>query len=136
MFFLIIYIRKSQKETVESYEVESFINTVLSYTTECADRYEPNYLTIKKLITSCDKKAVCTDNRPSCEVLEETLKGIIEESWRVNENTAIKGYELNITLSDENVIPNIKRGNVSNSYKEAGNSNLGNNIGIFLRVYY
>ena len=51
LIFLSFSLGKSEKETVESYEVESFIQSMSQYTTDCRDNLE--YVSIQKLIFDC-----------------------------------------------------------------------------------
>ena len=92
LIFLGFSLRSPQNETIESYEVESFIQAFLQYTTDCKDNLE--FLSIKKLIFACSDRETCLDRRDTCEVLDSTLKGILEESWKVGENLPYKGYTL------------------------------------------
>ena len=61
---------------------------------------------------------MCLDGRNSCEVLNSTLNGIVEESWKAGENYPVKGYELNITAQQKELIY-LKEGNISASYHSA-----------------
>lgn len=106
----------SQKELVESYEVENFIQTFLQYTTECEDNLE--YLSVQKLIFACEDNEVCLDGLGSCEVLEGVLTGMIEESWEVGEENVVKAYELKV-LSGEEEIFLLEDGEKTNNYKGA-----------------
>lgn len=116
LVFLAFSLNAPQKEAVESYEVESFINVFLQYTTDCAETYEPNYLSVQKLINSCNRGETCSDNRLSCEVLESTLTDIIEESWKTGEESPVKGYELKILSNSQDMLV-IRDGNQTSSYK-------------------
>jgi maltodextrin utilization protein YvdJ len=117
LVFLGFSLRGEQKESVESYEVESFIQSFLQYTTECkASNLE--YLTIQKLIFYCDEKRECSDGKNTCEVLKSNLKGIIEESWKVEEGSVVKGYELKIDKENSEILL-IEKGDKTNNYKSS-----------------
>lgn len=118
LVFLRISLRSPEKEGVESYEVESFIQAFLQYHTNCSETYEANYLSIRELIFSCDNAELCLDERDSCEVLESTLKEITEESWQVEGDRPVKGYELNITANGEEILA-FQEGEITNNYKGA-----------------
>ena len=94
LIFLGFALRGQEKETVESYEVESFIQSFLHYTSDCRDNLE--FLSVQKLISGCSNNVRCLDGRSTCEVLEPILKGIVEESWSTGADKPIKGYELRI----------------------------------------
>ena len=114
LFFLGFSLRDGQKQSVESYEIDSFIQGFLQYTTDCKDNSE--YLSVQKLIFECDNEFICLDERKACDVLNSTLKGIADESWKTGQDRPVKGYELTINVNEEELIV-FKKGNVTNSYK-------------------
>ena len=133
LFFLVFYLR-GERESVESYEANSFIQAFLHYTTNCENYRES--LSVQKLIFECERDFVCLDGRNSCGVLNSTLKGIVEESWKTGGNYPVKGYELNITTSQKELIY-FKEGNVSASYSGAKQDFLsgGIKVEIVFRAY-
>jgi len=134
LVFLGFSLRKPQTEQVESYEVESFIQASLQYTTDCRDNL--GYRSIQSLIFDCYNREKCLDERESCDVLEFNLREITEESWKI-ENRVIKGYELKI-ISDNEELLLIKQGNSTGNYKGAMQdfSKAGNLIEITFTAYY
>ncbi|MBA7653201.1 hypothetical protein ES703_61045 [subsurface metagenome] len=135
LFFLNFYIRSGEKESVESYEADSFIQAFLHYTTECEDYLE--YLSVQKLIFECNNDASCLDDRKACEILNSTLKGIVDESWPIGEDRPVKGYELKITANQEEVV-SFMEGNTTGNYKGAKQdfARSGDSIEILFRAYY
>ena len=135
LVFLSFSLRNSQKMEIQSYEVEGFIQAFLQHTSDCEDAFGP--LSVQKLIFSCDNKEICLDDRSTCEVINFTLKEICENSWKVGENTPIKGYELRI-ISAETEILLLEEGNVTQNYK--GGSQLfakrGKDYDVSFKVYY
>ena len=99
---------------VESYEVESFIDSMLQYTTSCENQLE--YLSIQKLIAYCENDEICLDGEDSCTVLNSTIKEIIKNGWNINEQSAVKAYEFDI-FNEEKQIFSIEKGNKTSSYK-------------------
>jgi len=130
LIFLGFTLLKPQKENIESYEVESFLDSMMQYTTDCSDNLER--LDIQGLITKCNRNQKCLDERESCDVLNETISNILKETWKI-ENSPVLGYELNI--SSEKEILFISKGNKTSNYKGAINM-LPNEIKIFFRAYY
>ena len=116
LVFLGFSLREEQKESVESYEVESFIQSFLQYTTDCRDNIE--YLTIQKLIFDCDEEKRCIDKRNTCQVLNSTLKEIIENGWKIGGGSAVRGYKLAILKEDSEMLL-IQKGNQTKNYKSA-----------------
>ena len=135
LFFINFYIRSGEKESVDNYEVDSFIQAFLHYTTDCEDYLE--YLSVQDLIFECDDDALCLDDRKTCDVLNSTLRDIVDKTWRVGENYPVKGYELNITANQKEILSFIE-GNITRNYKGAEQPlpKSGYLIKIFFRAYY
>jgi len=135
LFFINFYIRSGEKESVESYEADSFIQALLHYTTDCEDYLEN--LSIQDLILECDDDTLCLDYRKTCDVLNSTLRNIVDKTWRVGEDEPVKGYELNITANQKEILSFIE-GNITRNYKGAEQSlpKSGYLIKIFFRAYY
>jgi hypothetical protein len=92
-------VKKTDSVAVENYEVESFIQSTLQYTSNCE-----NYLgfqSIQELIISCEAEENCLDEQFSCDVLNSTLKDLIMKSWNVGEESAIKGYKFKVLVGEE-----------------------------------
>lgn len=138
LVFLGFSLRNSQKENVESYEVKSFIQAFLQYTTDCRDSNDLEYLSIKKLIFDCNSGKECLDNRDTCEVLNSTLTEIIEESWKIEGDRPVKGYKLDITQNEVEVILSLEEGNITKNYKSSMQdfSKSGNSFEIIFTAYY
>ena len=63
LVFLAISLNKSKKEDLGDNEVNSFIQSFLSYTTSCGE-YSDSYYSIQKLITECvNYESNCLDGR-------------------------------------------------------------------------
>jgi hypothetical protein len=122
-----------QQEEVESYEVDSFIQAFLQYTSDCRDDFEN--LSIKELIIDCNDNRVCLDERNTCEVLDSNLRGIIEESWKVGADRPVLGYELKILSNSEELLL-LMEGNKTRSYKGSMQPLGKKNIKIFFTAYY
>jgi len=138
LVFLGFSLRSPQKEAVESYEVDSFIQGFLQYTTDCADSYEPNYFSVQDLIFECNSEEVCLNGRESCDVLSSTLSGIVEESWKTGEERPVKGYELRIVSNEIKNILLIEEGNLTGNSKGGFQDFFkgGDSIEIFFNAYY
>lgn len=134
---LFFTLRGSQKEIVESYEVESFLQSALQYTSNCKSEDNLEFYTLQKLIFECNARTNCLNSKSSCEVLEETFKEVLEESWMVGEDNKYKGYLLNITLNDEE-FQIIKEGNLTGNNKGGSQffSKVGSSYEIYFSVYY
>ena len=117
LVFIGFSLRGTTRDTVESYEVESFIQSFLQYTTDCRDKTN-DILTIRELILECNDLEKCSDERDTCVVLNSVLGGIVNESWKVGEDRPVKGYELNITSQYQNILL-LEEGNITTNSKGA-----------------
>ncbi len=135
LVFLSLSLRNNKKEIIESYEVNSFIQAFLQYSTGCEDFYGP--VDIKDVIFMCNNNVYCENSLNSCNVLEDTLNDIIDQSWTVSEEGLIKGYELRI-ISGEREILSIIEGNQTDNYKGSSQdySKRGSLINTIFTVYY
>lgn len=135
LLFLGFSLRSEQKEIVESYEVESFLGALMQYTTDCRDNLE--YLSIQKLIFDCHEDRVCLDERNTCDVLNSTLKEIIKESWKIEGDRPVKGYELQITIDEKEMLL-LEEGNITTNSKGSMQdlSRRGEDYEIFFKAYY
>jgi len=135
LILLAFWLRSPQKQGVESYEVESFIQATLQFTTDCRDNFR--YLSVQNLLFECSNSQTCSDGRNSCDVLEDALLGIIEESWKIQGDRPVKGYLLNISSNEEEILL-IKQGNITNNYKGSVQtlSKAGNDIEMHFSAYY
>jgi hypothetical protein len=112
---LAAYIKKPQSETIRSPEANSFVQSFLQYTTPCEEQNLEN-ITVQRLIFKCQAREICSYNKDPCKVLNDTLKGIISESWEVGQNNPTKGYSL-IIFTESRQVLNMSKGVVTNNYK-------------------
>jgi hypothetical protein len=136
LIFLSFSLNKPQKDIVESYEVDNFVSSLLQYTSDCSDTSE--YFSISSLIFKCNSGEKCSDERDSCEVLNSTLNKMIETSWKISENSPIKGYNFEIFSNNDSLI-HLEKGNITKVYKSSSPESLyrsGNSMEIFCTIYY
>jgi len=119
---------------LQSFEVVSFLQTTLQYTTDCRDNQE--FLPVQKLISACAEKESCIDERDMCSVLNETLVDIIHESWGVGEDSPTKAYELKIIVEEQEIL-SLREGNITKNYKSALQdfSKSVNSVQIYFKAY-
>ncbi len=127
-------LRSPDTSAVENYEIESFIQASLQYTSDCADYLE--LLAVEDLIVLCKEGGMCTDGRNSCEVLNNTLRGLIETGWTVSNQSAVRGYNFDILAEEEGMLM-LEKGNKTGNYKGAFQafSKRGDNYEVSLKVY-
>jgi len=117
IFFLVFSL--SDRTEVDSYEAESFLQSVLHYTSSCSEN--GRFLPVQDLVFSCDLKRECDGGEEACVVLNKTLKAILEESWTVGPDFPVKGYKMEILSGEETTetILSIETGNITSSSKGA-----------------
>lgn len=130
LIFVSLSLTKPKTEAIESYEVESFLQALLQYTTDCEYNYE--YLSVQKLISRCQTNSKCLDERETCGVLNATIKDILNKAWKI-ENRPPAGYIFTITSGEEEMI-SISKGNQTGNYKGAVQRYKESDI--YFRVYY
>ncbi|HLC77546.1 MAG TPA: hypothetical protein VJH92_00285 [Candidatus Nanoarchaeia archaeon] len=135
LVFLAVYLRKPYERSLENYQVQSFIDSVLEYTSECQG-FVKSYLSVEDLIFECYDKEQCLNGKDSCEVLGTTIDGILKESWLISEDSQYNGYAFNITSNGREVASSVK-GNKTDSYLGDVDSftRKGEDIEISLIVY-
>ncbi len=134
LVFLGFSLRSSKRVEIISYEVQGFLQSVLRTTSDCEDA--GGFLSVQKLIFSCDDEEICLDDRPVCEALNFTLNQINEETWNVGADAPIKGYELKIL--SENMNLSIQEGNVTQNYRGASElvPRRGESYDVSFKLYY
>ena len=112
VIFLSFSQNKSERDPIESFKATSFVQSILDYTTDCGIYYESDYASVRELLRECSKDKDCYDERPACEVLNQTIFEILDVSWKVGLEYPEKGYVLNITERGEEML-SFFQGNVT-----------------------
>jgi len=127
-------VRAKNTTSYNSYEIEGFLDSSLQYTTNCSSYL--GALDLEHLIVSCSKSEFCLDERSSCKVLNETLTGILDESWNVGQESYVKGYYFEILVNGNSSLV-LEKGNMTGVY--AGGSqdfaNSGGGYDLIMNVY-
>ena len=132
LFLLSFSLKRPEKESIESYEADSFLQSALQVTTSCEINLQNQ--SVQDLIFSCDDFEFCDNGSNSCEVLNASLGEVLDASWPVGSNKPIKGYEFLIKTGGSELLA-INNGNVTNNYKGAL-QDLPGEIKITFKVYY
>src|SRR3989338_2931778 len=117
--------KKGQKESEIIYQ---FLESSMEQTTDCVLRPNGKNLVMNELIKECHfTDNTCISTKSSCETSKDTMKGILEATWKVGEEYPYKGYELNVNYDynsssgeKNEEIFSIIEGNCNNTY--IGNS--------------
>jgi len=115
LVFLSVYVKKPQSEDIDNPEANSFVQSFLQYTTTCEEE-NMNNLSVQRLISRCQEKKMCSYDKEPCKILNDTIKNIINESWKVGPTNYVKGYSLIINVGDKQFL-NVTKGVVTNNYK-------------------
>lgn len=116
--FLGIYtLKKPNIESRQSDLLQSFINSMTYYTTDCLNN-DNTFNDIEALINECQDNSLCSDGRFACQVLDKTLKDILSESYPITNNSFTRYYNLSILSGEGNgQKPLIKEITAGNSEK-------------------
>jgi len=102
VIFLGFSIGRGEPSKQTSIEVSNFLEASMYYTTDCAVGFIPQYKNCQDLIKSCWNNDKCLDERTACEVLNETLKNVIQQGLEVCDDKnkcRNKAYKVNIYYS-------------------------------------
>jgi hypothetical protein len=127
---------KNSNDDSKDYEVSSFLQSTMQFTSDC-EEYSGNYFTMQDLIVQCGREGICLDGREICDVLNNTLKEIVDASWDVGAEWPNKGYLLRIDSSEKEILK-FDAGNVTRNSKSSFQEipNRGNDILISFTIYY
>ena len=126
LIFLGISLRKGVSDVTESRDVYQFLESSMEYTTSCVTSFYPDYRQLGEMFKECWSERSCLDGRYSCDVLNETLFQIIENSWRIGEENPNKGYDFisvykaSPQSTEEEEFVSLSSGECSGNYKGSG----------------
>ena len=107
-------IKGPSQESTENYQIESFIQASLQYTTDCES--EVDFLSLQQLVIACGNVERCLDERDSCDVLNSTLANLADKGWNVGENSSIKGYDFKVFIEEQEKL-SITKGNKTINFR-------------------
>lgn len=125
----------SNKESIieeNDFQITSFLESSLQYTTECKDNYE--YVQVRDLIKLCKTQQGCANGKDPCKILNSTMGNLLLEAWKPGADRPVKGYYMNITDRDGTSIKNFVAGNVTKTNSADASEFRG--FRIYLKVYY
>lgn len=115
---LLLFSSRKSSGIESSQEVENFLQASSYFTTSCVADEES--FSLKKLIVACKNNERCDNGQASCEILDSTIKSLIDSGWGAVGN--YNGYELQIYLrsKDNNETVSIlqnKAGNLTGNWQ-------------------
>lgn len=133
IIFITLMINRPEQE-IESYEVESFLQSLLQVTSDCEEY--GGFMTIKDLSFECRENSVCLDGRDTCDVLNDTLENIVGDVWQIQDRP-VEGWSLQIVSEADSII-NMTQGNKTANYKGSSQSffKSGREYKMFFKAYY
>ena len=102
LLFLAFSIRRPV-EMQESREIEDFLHSSLSLTTDCKPSEERVY-DLRDLIGACYNNEKCFDDKSACNVLNKTAFELIENSFQVGEEARYKSYNFRIYFQNTTLL--------------------------------
>jgi len=116
LIFLSISTKNIQKDTIESYEVNSYLQALLQKTSECRSSDNLRYYSVKELMFKCGSAEICLDGQKTCDIFSKELGKVSNQSWNIGEGSPIKGYLLNVTV-DGGELKSLSYGNQTRNSK-------------------
>jgi hypothetical protein len=115
MVFLIISAKKDTPSNNDA-QVQNMLSIMMTYTTDCAPVFVPQYDNLRDLVKSCYNSERCTNlDKMACESLNDTLGGLMTDLRK--SETDISAYQLDVSQNNSGsvspLIPSLKEGNCS-----------------------
>jgi len=128
VIFLGIRLRSPEPAQKESEIVYQFLESAMEQTTNCVLSQNSRNVVMDDLIKECySSDNLCSSGETACEAVEDTMKRILNNTWKVGQDYLYKGYVIkaNYFINSSNQEQNeevflITQGNCSNSF--IGNS--------------
>ncbi len=100
VIFLGIRLRNPEHVQRESELIYRFIESSMEQTTDCKTSESGNFWALDSLIRDCHTyNNECTSGDKTCDIVENTLKDILNSTWQVGPDFPFKGYEVEISYS-------------------------------------
>ena len=133
LIFLWFALTDRDETSLDDYKTESFLQSALQYTTECEG--SNGFYEINELSFECDKRRSCLNGKDSCEILNTTIREMLEAAWKGE--SSVKGYSLNITSDGNELMPAFVWGNLTGSSRGAREEfpKPGTLIGFVFKIY-
>jgi hypothetical protein len=108
LVFISLSVNKNRNVNDEpNYEVNGFLSALMEKTTTCEKN--SNLLAVKDIIFECGRNRICANGENSCDVLNETVTSAMDNSWKVENGSLVKGYYL-VVYYEGDLIINETRG--------------------------
>ncbi|MFH1187199.1 MAG: hypothetical protein V1697_03470 [Candidatus Levyibacteriota bacterium] len=137
VIFLRFALTSPQKDTIESYEVESYLQSLLQKTSDCKSTDNLRYYSVKELMFKCYSNETCLDGKRICDVFVKELGTVSNQSWDIGVGSSIRGYSVNATVNGAR-LQSLAYGNRTRSSKGASQELIkeGNMFNLEFKAYY
>ena len=140
LIFFLVFSLSNKSSGGESEEVASFLQATLQYTSSC--QRGSQLLPVQDLILACRDQYSCVagdggQGEKACDVLNQTLKDMTEESWPIGPERPVKGYKFEIYTKNEGIL-DFSVGNKTGTYKGSQQvvPGTGETVSIAFTAYY
>lgn len=125
VIFLGIKLRNPEPVQKDSEILYQFIESSMEQTTDCVISENSRNVALNELIKECHAfNNDCLGGMNSCQVAEDTMKTLLDSSWKVGPEYPYKGYEVTAEYTSNSSVGedifSIIAGNCTNNY--IGNS--------------
>lgn len=109
LILLGLSVRNQNTGTRESNELYQFLQSSSEFTTDCKIR-NTEYARIQDLFGLCLDNGACLNGLDSCDVLLKDMRGLIDASWNIGNESQVRGYlfvssyEAGVEASPEEII--------------------------------
>ncbi|MDD5023436.1 MAG: hypothetical protein PHU63_04670 [Candidatus ainarchaeum sp.] len=142
LILLSISLKSGSESTVESYQVGSFLQSLIQETSDCSNK-NVRYYSIEELMYKCyfgsfsGEEEICIDKRDTCDAFLKSVGTTLNRSWNpgIGEDFPVKGYLLNITVDGE-LFKQIEAGNITQTSKKGALQELRNRGREFKLEFY
>ncbi|MGV8142878.1 MAG: hypothetical protein ACP5NS_04595 [Candidatus Pacearchaeota archaeon] len=124
VIFLGIRLRNPEVVQKDSEIVYQFIESAMEQTTSCKKTQTGNFIAVDDLMRECHaSNSICVTGEPSCEVLDNTIRNMLNATWVVGPEYPYKGYSARAVYSlnssdqsQQEEVLNITQGNCQDSF--------------------
>lgn len=134
LVFFWFSVQNKESQVQDSFEIESFLKSLNVLGTSCEDNW--GHVDFEDLVFMCGKEESCGDV-PSCDILNETVSGVLEANFEPSNESRIKGYIFELEFADKLIY--VEEGAKTSSSKGAQSNILGGrreSAQIRFSVYY
>jgi len=120
VFLLSFSLKNNTSTATQSSEVRQFLGSMMEYTGNCSTDQEGTNNELRMNLIACggNSQITCLSGENVCDSARNTAKQLLSASFKVSNETAIRGYEFSADFDglSKNIV-NVTAGDCSGSYK-------------------